>query len=345
MLMRTHSKTSTSLIAAVVAAGVLVSMPVAGLGANDAWTVPRTADGRPDFQGVWANNGATPLERPEEWADKESLTREELKSLKEAALRATNGGEDALFGDQLIRAAIANEKATSYDPGTGNYNQFWVSVRTFDNRTSLIVDPPDGRIPALTEEATARFEAAAEHRKAHPADSYTDRRLSERCISYGVPRLGAGYNAYYKISQNADHVVILMEMIHDARVIPIDGQAPLDGSIRLWHGDSRGHWEGDTLVIETKNYSKKSGFRGSSENLHVTERLTLVGPNTLNYVVTIEDPDTWTAPWTVMIPLKETGEEIFEYACHEGNYGMEGILAGHRAKEREMTAQTATGSE
>ena len=136
-----------------------------------------------------------------------------------------------------------------------------------------------------------------------------------------------------------------MEMIHDARVIPIDGQAPLDDSIRLWHGDSRGHWEGDTLVIETKNYSKKSGFRGSSENLHVTERLTLVGPNTLNYVVTIEDPDTWTAPWTVMIPLKETGEEIFEYACHEGNYGMEGILAGHRAKEREMTAQTATGSE
>ena len=343
--MSTRSKTFSFLVAAVVASGLLVSAPVAGLGANDAWTVPRTADGRPDLQGVWANNGATPLERPEEWVGKESLTPQELESLKQAALRATNGGEDALFGDQLVRAAIANEKATSSDAGTGNYNQFWVSVRTFDNRTSLIVDPPDGRIPALTEEAEARFEVAAEYHKAHPADSWTDRRLSERCISYGVPRLGAGYNAYYKISQNADHVVILMEMIHDARVIPIDGRAPLDQSIRLWHGDSRGYWEGDTLVIETRNYSSKSGFRGSTENLLVTERLTLVGPKTLNYEVTIDDPGTWTAPWTVMIPLKETGEEIFEYACHEGNYGMEGILLGHRAKEREMNAQTATGSE
>ena len=164
-----------------------------------------------------------------------------------------------------------------------------------------------------------------------------DRPSSERCVTYGVPRIDPGYNSYYQVFQSASHVVILHEMIHDARVIPIDGQPPLADGVRQLHGDSRGHWEGDTLVIETTNYSSKTNFRGASDNLHVIERLTRVGSKMLNYEVTITDPTTWTRPWTVMIPLMGTADAIFEYACHEGNIGMEGILAGHRAEERAET--------
>ena len=331
-----------------IAMAIAMVVPVAAVGedGNDSWTPPRTVDGQPDLQGIWANNNAIPLERPDAWAGKQRLTPEELAELEAAAARATNGGEDALFGDQLVLAAIAGEKGKSYDPTTGNYNQFWVSERDFSDRTSLVIDPADGKIPPMTAAAEASLAARMEHRKEHPADSWEDRSLGERCISFGVPRLGAGYNSYYQIFQSADYVVILTEMIHDARVIPIDGKPHLNDGIRQWHGDSRGHWEGDTLVVETTNFSPKSSFRGSAENLHLTERLTRVGPTTLNYEVTLNDPSTWTAPWTLMIPLKGTEDLIFEYACHEGNYGMEGILSGHRAEERETAAAvSATGSE
>ena len=241
------------------------------------WTLPRTPDGQPDLQGVWANNNATPLERPPEWAGKERLTDEELAELRAAAALAVDDG-DALFGDQLVLAAIERTKATSYDPTTGNYNQFWIVERDFNDRTSLVVDPPDGRIPALTASARDRQAMLRAHRRDHPADSYTDRPLSERCVTYGVPRLGAGYNSYYQIFQSPDHVVVYHEMNHDARVIPIDGTPPLDDDVRLWHGDSRGYWEGDTLVVETANYSSQATFRGlSSEHLRVTERFTRVG--------------------------------------------------------------------
>ena len=157
--------------------------------------------------GVWANNNATPLERPPEWAGKERLTAEELAALEAAAAEATDPGQDALFGDQLVLAAIAGEQAASYDPTTGNYNQFWVVERDFNDRTALVVDPPDGRIPALTPAAERRARARAEHRRAHPADTWEDVPLQERCITYGVPRLGAGYNSYYQIFQSAGHVV------------------------------------------------------------------------------------------------------------------------------------------
>ena len=277
------------------------------------------------------------MERPPEWAGKERLTGEELVALKASATQATNGGQDALFGDQLVLAAIAGSQGESYDPTTGNYNQFWVADRDFDDRTSLVIDPPDGLIPSLRPAAERRRVERAAHRLAHPADTWDDLPLQERCVTYSVPRLSPGYNSYYQIFQSADYVVIMMEMIHDARIIPLDGRPHLDAALRQLHGDSRGRWEGDTLVVDTINYSTTSNFRESSDSLHLTERFTRVGPDTLNYEVTVNDPTTWTRPWTVMIPLMRSDDAIYEYACHEGNYGMEGILAGHRAQEKAAT--------
>ena len=318
-----------------VIALTLLVVPVDMAAQDNNWTLPRTADGHPDLQGVWANNNATPLERPEEWAGKDTLTEEELAALQVAATEAVDDG-DALFGDQLVLAAIERTKAGSYDPTTGNYNQFWIADRDFSNRTSLVIDPPDGRIPAMTSSGQARAKMIRDHRRLHPADTYTDRPLSERCVTYGHPRLGAGYNSYYQLFQSKDHVVVYMEMNHDARIIPLDGTPTLNDDVRLWHGDSRGYWDGDTLVVTTTNYASDATFRGNtSENMTVTERFTRVGPQTLNYEVTIDDPTTYTKPWTVMIPLMGTTDAVYEYACHEGNIGMDGILAGHRAEERE----------
>jgi len=318
-----------------VIALTLLVIPVDMVAQDNNWTLPRTADGHPDLQGVWANNNATPLERPEEWAGKDTLTEEELAALQVAATEAVDDG-DALFGDQLVLAAIERTKAGSYDPTTGNYNQFWIADRDFSNRTSLVIDPPDGRIPAMTSSGQARAKMIRDHRRLHPADTYTDRPLSERCVTYGHPRLGAGYNSYYQLFQSKDHVVVYMEMNHDARIIPLDGTPTLNDDVRLWHGDSRGYWDGDTLVVTTTNYASHATFRGNtSENMTVTERFTRVGPQTLNYEVTIDDPTTYTKPWTVMIPLMGTTDAVYEYACHEGNIGMDGILAGHRAEERE----------
>ena len=321
----------------------LAPIPAIGQPAPDGWTVPRTSDGQPDFQGVWANNNATPLQRPEAWSEKEHLSQEELSQVMAAAAEASDPGQDALFGDQLILAAIEKTTAKSYDPTTGNYNQFWVADRTFNtDRTSLVIDPPDGRIPEVTPQASARRAQRAVHRQEHPADTYTDRPLAERCVSYGVPRIGAGYNSYFQIFQSEDYVVVYQEMIHDARVIPIADHPALPGSIRQLHGDSRAHWEGDTLVIETSNYTAESTFRGATRDLQVTERFTRTGPDILNYDVTFEDTATWVKPWTASIPLRHTDDAIFEYACHEGNIGMEGILAGHRAEERATADETGS---
>ena len=302
--------------------------------ARDAdWTMPRTAYGHPDLQGVWANNNGTPLQRPAAWAGKERLSDEEFQELMAAVAEATNPGADALFGDQLVLAAIERTKATSYDPTTGNYNQFWIADRYFTKRTSLVVDPPDGLIPPFTEPAKKRLCKRVKHLMEHPADSWLDRPIPERCISYGAPFIFPGYNGYHQIFQTPDHVVIHQEMIHDARVIRLDDESALDGDVRLWNGDSRGHWDGDTLVIETSNYSEKNDFMGSSEQLTITERFTLTDAETLEWEVTVNDPGTWTKPWTASIPLKRTEDAIYEYACHEGNYGMEGMLSGARAEE------------
>ena len=316
-------------------AAVAVGAEAAAGGAQEpGWTAPRTAGGHPDLQGIWSNNTATPLERPETLAGKEALTGEELADLQ-ARLAELRENEQAgnLLGDLLVQQVLDDPGFREFDAGTGNYNSFWLVERELDARTSLIVDPPDGRIPPLTAAARERF-AARGGAGGGPAGPES-LPLTERCITFGVPNLLAGYNSYFQILQTADHVVILQELIHDARVIPLDGRAHLDPAIRQWHGDSRGRWEGDALVIETTNYSDQASLRGASRSSHVTERLERVGPETIEYTVTYDDPDTWERPWTLMIPLrKSTAEDaLFEYACHEGNYAMEGILAGARAEE------------
>ena len=299
------------------------------------WTAPRTRDGHPDLQGVWANNSATPLQRPESLAGREFLTDEDLVSLQTTAAELfALDADDAAFGDSVFEAALAEVKDfSSRDTQTGNYNQFWMVERNWDNRTSLIVEPSNGRLPSRTAESQARLDERSAARQRH-ARWTDDRSLGERCITFGAPRLGAGYNSYYQIFQTATHVVLLMEMAHDARIIPVGDAASIDDDIRLWHGNSRGRWEGETLVVETANYSPKSYFLGAQENLGVVERFTRVGPDTLQYEVRVDDSETWTAPWAAVIKMSKSEDALYEYACHEGNIGMEGILSGARFLEK-----------
>jgi hypothetical protein len=309
---------------------------------HGAWRPERTPDGHPDFQGVWANNTVTPLQRPKQWEHKTTLTDAEIAELQKAAARIDENDGDAQFGDGLI-AAILNgvEKPISYDPATGNYNQFWIVERDWhDRRTALIVDPPDGRLPPLTPEGQKRRSAEVEHRKAHAFEDPEVFPLGERCVNFGIPRLQAAYNSYLQIVQAPGYVMIMNEMAHDARMIPLDGRPHIDSRLRVWNGDSRGRWEGDTLVIETTNFSPKSDFMGSHDNLRLTERLTRVSADVLDYEFTVEDPTMWTKPWTAMIPLKHKNEMIYEYACHEGNEAMPDMLRGHRYEERQAAAKT-----
>ncbi|MDO8679740.1 MAG: hypothetical protein Q7R30_14520, partial [Acidobacteriota bacterium] len=307
-------------------------------GAAPGWKVPRTPDGHADLQGVWGNNSVTPMARPRQWKDKAQLTDAELEDLKQFTAKFIDQGGDAIFGNFVQLALDAKDKGAfnqvSYDPSTGNYNQFWMADREWDHRTSLITDPPDGQYPPLTPEAEARRAAAAKQRATAraargPSDGPEDRPLSERCISYGAPRTGANYNSYVQIIQSPDTTVLLQEMIHDARVVPMTPKPHLPANIRQLHGDPRGRWEGDTLVVETTNFI--NGFQASTPNVKVTERYTRVSPDFINWALTVEDPATWTKPFTFMIRLKKAEGQIYEYACHEGNYSMEGILAGARA--------------
>jgi hypothetical protein len=303
----------------------------------EGWKVPRTADGKPDLQGVWGNNSVTPMTRPTQWKDKTTLTDAEVDELKGFLAKYVDEGGDAIFGNLIQLVLNAKDKGefkqTSYDPTTGNYNQFWMADREWDNRTSLITDPPDGLLPALTPEATARRAAAAARpRTRGPSDGPEDRPLSERCISYGAPRTGANYNSYTQIIQSPETVVLLQEMIHDARVVPMTGKPHLPKKIRQLHGDPRGRWDGDTLVVETTNFI--NGFQGSTPDVKITERYTRVAPDFINWELTVDDPATWVKPYTFMVRLKKAEGMIYEYACHEGNYAMEGILAGARAEEK-----------
>ena len=258
--------------ALAVVAGAMAAAPAASLAqaGEEPWTLPRTPDGRPDLQGVWANNTATPLERPEALGDKAVLTDEELARLEARYAEIFASGEsDAAFADSVFTAALGDDDSfSSRDAATGNYNQFWLVDRDFDNRTSLVVDPPDGRLPPLTPEAQRHVDARAAHLADNPASSWTDRRLQERCITFGMPNLFAGYNTYYRIVQTPDHVVFLHEMIHDARIVPIDAGPHVDDAIRQWHGDARGYWDGDTLVVETRNFSAEERFPGRAVRAH-----------------------------------------------------------------------------
>ena len=287
----------------------------------------RTAWGDPDLQGVWDFRTITPLERPAELADQEFLTEEEAAGLESAAV------------DRSERLAQPSEVRTEPLPAGGSvgaYNDFWFD-RGFNvvasRRTSLIVDPPDGRIPTLTPAGQQRA-AMRSAARARPAVTWEDRSLFERCVTRGLPRLPGGYNQNLQILQTAEHVVILYEMMREARVIPLDGRPHLPAAIRLWHGDSRARWEGDTLVVETTNFSPKNDFRGAGAGLRLVERFTRVDADTIDHQVTISDPTTFTREWTAAIPLRRADAPMYEYACHEGNYGMEGIMAGARADER-----------
>jgi hypothetical protein len=304
-----------------------------------AYRVAKNSFGQPDLEGVWTNNSATPLQRPVAWADKEFLTDAEVAKVQQAARQLEADG-DALFGDELIADTLQGQtESKSHDTETGNYNGFWLPARDFERRTSLIIDPPNGRIPPETPEAQKRRAALSEQRRLHPADGPESRGLTERCITFGVPRFQAAYSSVYQIVQSPTHVVFNMETIHDARVIPVDGRAYVSPRIQQWLGDSRGRWEGDTLVVETKGFSSKIAFQNASNQLQLLERFTRIDRDTLQYDVTMTDPATWTRPWTARLYFKRTDEPLLEYACHEGNVGLYGILSGARTLEAKQASQ------
>jgi hypothetical protein len=305
------------------------------------WTPPRALDGHPDLQGFWSNNNATPIERPKELEGRATLTDQELAAMKKKAHELFGGNGDAAFGDSVYQTVLANVLGIktgfkSTDGETGDYSSVWTVERDWDNRTSLITDPPDGRIPPMTESAQKLRQAtfAALRR---PAAGPEDRSLSERCITYGTPQLTEGYQSYYQIVQTPASVLIMTEMIHDARTIQLDGPPHPSAAVQQWKGDSRGHWEGDTLVVDTTNYKPTAFMSVSTGKLHVTERFSRSGPETLQYEITIDDPGAWTKPWSLMIPLRQSSNPVYEYACHEGNEGLKGILAGARADEAAAT--------
>jgi hypothetical protein len=286
---------------------------------------------------VWENNTITPVERPEVFGDKEILTDEDVAFLRRRLAEITAAGADALFGEGVLAAAFAGE-IVSYDPTTGNYDSQWMVDRTIHRRTSQIIDPPDGKYPPRTERAIAAARELREHREAHPADTWLDRHLGERCVSFGAPRLGSGYNSYQQIVQTRDTVAIIQEMAHDVRIIPLVAKPHVDANIQLWHGDSRGWWDGDTLVIETTNYSAQSSSGPDTVKKVNVERLTRISESEILYQFTSNDPGTFTAPYTREITFDKTPDKIYEYACHEGNYGMMNILSGHRQLERVAAA-------
>ena len=297
-----------------------------------AWKAPRTPDGQPDLQGFWTNSTYTPLERPK-GVTKEFYTKEEAAAIeKQAAAQESEQTEPGTVAD------------VHYD-----FSQFGLDrnqstlARTL--RTSLIVDPPDGRLPSLTPEGQRRAAERAElAKKVGRWDSAQSNDLDDRCLimaGAGPPMMNSGYNSNYQIVQAPGYVMILVEMIHDVRVIPLDRRSPLPGNVRQWMGDSRGHWEGDTLVVETTNFNGRNPLRGSSENMRVTERFTRVDADSIAYRFTVEDGSTWTRPWTAELPMRKTVGPLFEHACHEGNYGLLNTLVGARLEEQKAAEEAA----
>ncbi|WP_428098890.1 hypothetical protein [Candidatus Rariloculus sp.] len=309
-------------------AALLASVPVAGYAqsaAADSYKPGRTPDGQPDLQGIWSNAVITPLERPADLADKEFLSEEEAIEYERRRQEETNMDRRSTDAAADVRNA---------------YNDFWWDFGeniAVTRRTSLVIHPRDGRIPALTDEGQRRSDARAERRRLHPSDGPEDRTLADRCINWGSagpPMMPTAYNNNFQLVQTADHVLILNEMIHDARIVPLDRRPHLQTDVRQWLGSSRGHWDGDTLVIETTNFTGQTNFRGASENMHLTERFTRVADDVLLYEFTVDDPDAFVESWTVQIPARKTEDLMYEYACHEGNQSMIGILGGARAEEQ-----------
>jgi hypothetical protein len=314
---------------------MLVVAAVTAAAVSGTWTPPRTPDGHPDLQGIWTTHTFTPLARPARYANQEFLTDQEAADLSALLSQADVDPLVAgIFGatDEERRKRVVQNDPTHYD------NALWLATSDLkplsSNRTSLIYDPPDGKIPPLTAEARQR---AAARRAAAGFDSYENRPLQERCIMWtheGPPMLPPPYDDVLQIIQTSNYVLVVRELETAPRLIPTDGRPRLPESMRRWAGESRGRWEGDTLVVETTNFTDKTAFQGSSSALHVVERFTRVSADRIIYQFTVDDPATWTSPWSAEIPMTATKGPLYEYACHEGNYGMPNILAGARFAEK-----------
>ena len=318
----------------VVIAVAALTPALAAAQSTDA-SAPRTPWGHPDLQGIWNNATLTPFERPKRLADQEFLTEEEAANLAQQT------------ADRNSRLLTAPAQRTEAGGNVGAYNNFWMERGTSvvaTRRTSMVTDPPNGRLPALTPEAEARRTSPETRRLAQvrggalPADTWEQLDLGDRCLWYrGIPSFPTGYNNNYHIVQTPGMVAILQEHIHDVRFIPLDGRPHIPQAIRQYAGDSRGRWEGDTLVVETTHFNDRAfirNFNGNlSEALHVIERFTRLGPDTLGYEFSVTDPNTWVRPWSGSLPMTRIEGPMFEYACHEGNYGLTNILAGSRAAE------------
>jgi hypothetical protein len=315
-------------LAAVIAVVSLAPAPVAGqapTAAADKSNSPRTPWGDPDLQGIWTNTTSTPLERPTALAGKQVLTDQERAALDEQA---------------------AQRRDRPPAPGnTGAYNSFWLEGGKASQRTSLVIDPEDGRLPYTPEGRKQAQAFAATINGNGTADSWEDRNLYERCITRGLPgsMMPGFYNHNYQILQTPGYVVVFVEMIHDARIIPLDGRPHLSQHVRQWLGDSRGRWEGKTLVVETTNFTDRVNDRGltvfgTGKNVRLVERFTRVDANTIDYQFTVDDPAVFTRPWTAAIPMTKIQGPLFEYACHEGNYGLPAILSGARTQEKKTAA-------
>ncbi|HEY7186137.1 MAG TPA: hypothetical protein VH436_06290 [Vicinamibacterales bacterium] len=313
---------------------LVLACGVVAIGQPRSWRAALTPDGQIDIEGVWDFSTITPLERPNGLGDKSTFTDAEAASFeREENLRQNRDLIDPKKG------------SAQYLPGSViPYNEFWYergSTIIGTKRTSLIVDPPDGRIPPLTPQAKQKQDADAAIAREEQlgrvrADSPQSRSVSDRCIlgfNAGPPMTPGAYNNHVQITQAPGFVTLVPEMVGDARVIPVDGRSHLSSSIRQYQGDSRGHWQAGTLVIETTNFLRETSFRGSSANLRLTERLTRVDADTLMYEFTVYDPNVWTKPWSVAVPMRKMNEPIYEYACHEGNYAMRNILSGARAQD------------
>ena len=323
-------------IAIVSAVAVLVALVSSGAAPAVAQTASvQTAWGEPDLRGIWDFRTITPLERPAEVADQAFLTEEEAATLEQEVV-----DRNARLLDRAPERTKAADQVDRREDGTpGFYNNFWLDQGTQPvetRRTSLVVDPPNGRIPELSASGQRAAEARRAYEEEHPADTWRDRDASDRCLlgfNAGPPITPGGYNQNLQIFQTPNHIALVTEMVHTHRVVPLDGRDHLPADVDQWSGDSRARWEGDTLVVETRNFNAERGWRGSSGQMTLVERFTRTDTDTLLYDYTVNDPETWSQAWTVSLPMRRTDVPMYEYACHEGNYSMPGILAGARADE------------
>jgi hypothetical protein len=327
---------TASFLAAALAA-TLHAQPASARKSAGATAIPLGPDGHPDLQGIWLNNSATPFERPKELEGRPLLTDDEVAELNRRAKKIFGSGtSDAAAPDAYFLAALRNMQ--QYKSGGATDSAERVTELIIDNRTSLITDPPDGKMPALTE-AGQRRRAAYGRSRSGTGNPSGPKEVApgDRCITFGVPRVNgvysAGLHGYYQIVQTRDHLVFFSENIHEPRIIPLDGSPHLPERIRSWSGDSRGHWENGALIVDTTNFNAQLNSLGVSENFHLIERFTRVAPDEIRYEMTFDDPSTWTKQWTAMIRLRRTDERLYEFACHEGNEViMQTILSGNRSK-------------